>query len=161
MGGMKKSYLFMALDEGVVAMRTFACWCPACMQAIRHGEGSLNSNLCGAGCVSSHLKWQDKSVARTDAAGLANSRKKAQTHARKLAEQLEAALKTSTRVLVAVQNRGEDDEDQYFLGWAKRVVTRHKESGTVPGTRTRFDPGDLEIEVEWCKARNNICLLTC
>ena len=51
--------------------------------------------------------------------------------------------------MVAVQNRGEDDEDQYWLGWAKRVVTRHTNSGTVPGTRTRFDAGDLEIEVEW------------
>ena len=88
-------------------------------------------------------------MAHTDAAGLANARKKAQTHARKLADQLKAALATNARVLVAVQNRGEDDEDQYWLGWAKRVVTTHTNSGTVPGTHTRFDAGDLEIEVEW------------
>ena len=80
---------------------------------------------------------------------MANARKKAQTYARKLAYQLTAALATNPRVLVAVQNSGEDDEDQYWLGWAKRVVTRHTNSGTVPGTRTRFDAGDLEIEVEW------------
>ena len=149
MTGMKKSYLFMALDAGVVAMRVFACWCPACMQAVRRGEGSLDTNLCCTGCVSPHLKWQERSVARTDAAGLANSRKKAQTHARQLAGQLQRVFATSARVLVAVQNRGEDDEDQYWLGWAKRVVTTHTTSGTVPGTRTRFDAGDLEIEVEW------------
>ena len=139
----------MALEAGIVAMRTFACWCPACMQAVGRGEGSLDSNLCCTGCVSPHLKWHERSCARTDAAGLANARKKAQTHARKLAGQLTASLATNPRVLVAAQNRGEDDEDQYWLGWAKRVVTTHTDSGTVPGTRTRFDAGDLEIEVEW------------
>lgn len=149
MAGMKKSYLFMALDAGIVAMRTFACWCPACMQAIGRGEGSLDSSLCCAGCVSPHLKWQERSAARTDANGLANARMRAQVHARKLAGQLEHALQTNARVLVAVQNRGEDDEDQYWLGWAKGVVERHTSSGTVPGTRTRYDAGDLEVEVEW------------
>ena len=148
MAGMKKSYLFMAIDAGVVAMRTFACWCPACMQAIGRGEGSLDSSLCCSGCVSPHLAWQERSVARTDAAGLANSRKKAQGHARKLASQLQRALASSARVLVAVQNRGEDDVDQYWLGWATRVVQTHDTSGTVPGTRTRYDAGDLEIEVD-------------
>ena len=82
-------------------------------------------------------------MARTDAAGLANSRKKAQGHARKLASQLQRALASSARVLVAVQNRGEDDVDQYWLGWATSVVQTHDTSGTVPGTRTRYDAGDL------------------
>lgn len=138
----------MALDAGIVAMRTFACWCPACMQAIRRGEGSLDSSLRCAGCVSPHFVWEERSVAQTDAAGLANSRKRAQGHARKLATQLQGALATNARVLVAVQNRGEDDMDQYWLGWATCVVKTHDESGTVPGSRTRFDAGDLEIEVD-------------
>ena len=43
----------------------------------------------------------------------ANARAKAQGHARKLAGQLERSLKDG-RILIAVQNRGEDDEDQYF-----------------------------------------------
>lgn len=144
---MKKSYLFMALDAGVAALRVFACWCPACMQAIGRGKGSLDSNLCCTGCTSPHLVWHERSCARTDAAGLANSRMKAQTHARQLAGQLERALKTNARVLVAVQNRGEDDEDRYWLGWATKVVKTHTESGTVPGSRTRYDKNDLEIEV--------------
>jgi hypothetical protein len=122
MAGMKKSYLLMALDAGIVAMRTFACWCPACMQAIGRGEGSLDSSLHCTGCVSPHFKWEERSVARADAAGLANSRKKAQGHARKLVAQLQRALATNARVLVAVQNRGEDDVDQYWLGWAMCVV---------------------------------------
>lgn len=146
MAGMKKSYLYMALETGIVAMRVFACWCPACMQAIGRGEGSLDSSLHCAACVSGHLVWQERSCARTDAAGLANSRKKAQTYARALASQLVRALTQNARVLVAVQNRGEDDEDQYWLGWATRVAETHTTSGTVLGTRTRYDPGDLEIE---------------
>ena len=148
MAGMKKSYLFMALEAGVVALRVFACWCPACMHAIRRGEGSLDSSLRCTGCVSPHLTWQERSCARTDAARVANARMKAQTHARKLAKQLETALsRPNARVRVAVQNRGEDDEDQYWLGYATHIVQTHTSLGYVPGTRTRYDSGDLEIEV--------------
>ena len=112
MAGMKKSYLYMALGEGIVGMRTFACWCSGCMNAIGRGEGSLDSNLQCATCISPHLPWQERSCTRTDAAGVANARLRAQTHARKLASQLERSLKKNSRVLVAVQNRGENDEDQ-------------------------------------------------
>ena len=111
MDGMKKSYLFIAVAHGVVGMRTFACWCQACMQAIGRGQGSLDSNLHCAECVSPHLPWSERSCDRQDAAGRANARKKAQSYARQLASQLERRLK-SAHVLVAVQNRGEDDPDQ-------------------------------------------------
>ena len=113
MAGMKKSYLYIGLGEGVVGMRTFACWCHACMRAIGRGQGSLDSNLHCADCVSPQLKWLERSCARTDAAGLANARSKAQGHARKLASQLKHSLESGP-VLIAVQNRGEDDEDQYI-----------------------------------------------
>lgn len=182
MEGMKKSYLYMGLAEGVVGMRTFACWCHACMQAVGRGEGSLDTNLLCSACVSPHLIWHERSCARTDALGVANSRAKAQGHARKLATQLKRSLESDIRrVLIAVQNRGEDDQDQYppfrshlpgpshlpplasvvvalsaappshryWLGWATRVVKTHTSSGTVPGTRVRYDAGDLEIEIEW------------
>jgi len=111
MDGMKKSYLFIAVAHGVVGMRTFACWCQACMQAIGRGQGSLDSNLHCAECVSPHLPWSERSCDRQDAAGRANARKKAQSYARQLASQLERRLQ-SAHVLVAVQNRGEDDPDQ-------------------------------------------------
>ena len=29
------------------------------------------------------------------------------------------------------------------------MVKTHTESGNVPGTRVRYDKGDLEIEVKW------------
>jgi hypothetical protein len=64
MAGMKKSYLYMALAEGIVAMRVFACWCPACMQAVGRGVGSLDSSLKCTGCISPHLTWQERSCAR-------------------------------------------------------------------------------------------------
>lgn len=47
-----------------------------------------------------------------------------------------------------MQNRGEDDEDQYWLGWATCLVKTHAAEGTVPGTRLRYDAGDLEIQIE-------------
>ena len=111
MDGMKKSYLFMALAQGIVGMRTFSCWCQACMQAVGRGQGSLDSNLCCAECISPHLTWSERSCDRQDPAGLANARQKAQGHARTLASQLERHLK-SGRVLIAVQNCGEDEPDQ-------------------------------------------------
>jgi hypothetical protein len=49
-----------------------------------------------------------------------------------------------------VQNHGEDDPDQYWIGRATRIVKTHTASGTVQGAgRARYGPGDLEIEVEW------------
>ena len=120
MAGMKKSYLFIAVAEGIVGMRTFACWCQACMQAVGRGQGSLDSNLRCAECVSPHLPWSERACTRQDAAGLANARKKAQAYARQLASQLERRL-SSGRVLVAVQNRGEDDPDQYALAIKSRT----------------------------------------
>ena len=127
---MKKSYLFLALGEGVVAMRTFACWCHACMLVIGRGEGGLDSSLHCAACCSPHLPWQERSCGRSDANGVANARAKSQGQARKLAVQLQGRL-PSGRVLVGVQNRGEDDQDQYWLGWATRVVKTYTEAGTI------------------------------
>ena len=117
------------------------------MQAVDRGQGSLDSNLRCAECVSPHLPWSERACTRQDAAGLANARKKAQAYARQLASQLERRLR-SGRVLVAVQNRGEDDPDQYWLGWATRVVKTYTDSGYLPGGRVRYDQGDLEIEIE-------------
>ena len=68
--------------------------------------------------------------------------------ARALAKRLRAMLETGQHpngVEVAVQNRAELDEDEYWVGTALCVVKEHDSSGTVG--RVRFDPGDLEIEV--------------
>ena len=74
MEGMKKSYLFMALDAGIVAMRTFACWCPACMQAIGRGQGSLDSHLCCTGCVSPEEAAAGGCTGGAPAGGIATER---------------------------------------------------------------------------------------
>ena len=52
-------------------------------------------------------------------------------------------------VWVAVQNRGEDDPDQYWIGKAPRVEKKYtpEESGSIG--RTRYGPGDMQIAVEW------------
>jgi hypothetical protein len=85
------------------------------------GRGSRRSRSRGgaAGCksVTSRAKGSD----RTNPNGVANARQAAQAIARKLAGQLQRALESSDRVLIAVQNRGEGDEDQYWLGFARCV----------------------------------------
>ena len=50
-----------------------------------------------------------------------------------------------------MQNRGEHDPDQYWIGRALRIVGEHTAGGSVEGVdrRERYDAGDLEIAVEW------------
>lgn len=50
-------------------------------------------------------------------------------------------------VWVAIQNRGELDQDQYWVGKALRVEKVHTERGN--NGRNRFDPGDVEFAVQW------------
>ena len=101
------------------------------MQAVGRGQGSLDSNLRCTECVSPHLPWSERACTRQDAAGLANARKKAQAYARQLASQLERRLR-SGRVLVAVQNRGEDDPDQYALAIKSRTSDLHMSCALCP-----------------------------
>ena len=54
--------------------------------------------------------------------------------------------KTNAAVWVAVQNRGELDLDQYWIGRAT-AIKKHEQGGTVG--RVRFDAGDAEVTVEW------------
>ena len=50
-----------------------------------------------------------------------------------------------------MQNRGEDELDQYWVGRALRVEKVYTEPGSVAGTagRVRYDVGDCEIAVHW------------
>ena len=152
MPGIKKTFLFMPVRESVVLERKFACWCTACMHASAPGEGLELKDaayIC-KGCTSG-LPWKETSVERTDAAGVANGRQKALVHARELAGQLQRKLDSCNQpVWVAVQNRGELDPDQYWIGRATSYKM-HEEAGSVTGSvgRVRYDKGDLEITVEW------------
>ena len=149
MPGMKKTFLFMAVREGVTLQRKFACWCDGCMRASAPGEGSMDSNYECVECPSSQeLPWLETVVEREDAAGVANGRKRTRVHAKDLRDQLQKHFLSSNQpVWVGVQNRGEDDPDQYWIGRALRIVKTHEENGTVG--RVRFDAGDVEIAVEW------------
>ena len=112
----------------------------------------MDSNLRCKECVSPQFPWTEKSVDRSDARGVANAQAKTRATARKLADQLVrpgGALQQAGNagVWVAVQNRGEDDPDQYWIGRAVRVVNTFTDIGTVAGTggRVRYDKGDHEV----------------
>ena len=47
---------------------------------------------------------------------------------------------------MAVQNRGENDPDQYWIGRATGIRV-HATAGSVG--RIRYDKGDAEVTVEW------------
>lgn len=113
MPGIKKTFLFMPIREGVTLMRRFACWCGPCMRAWAPGEGSMDTNYLCSGCESPALVWKETSIARTDAAGISNARQRALNKARDLTKQLQSHFQKSNQpIWVAVQNRGEVDEDQ-------------------------------------------------
>ena len=78
---------------------------------------------------------------------MANARTRTRTHARSLRDQLISHFKKGNKpVWVAVQNRGENDPDQYWIGRATGISV-HKEGGSIG--RVRYDAGDAEVFVEW------------
>uniref|UniRef100_A0A7S0LUV0 Uncharacterized protein n=1 Tax=Coccolithus braarudii TaxID=221442 RepID=A0A7S0LUV0_9EUKA len=147
MPGIKKTFLFMPIRAGIVLRRDFACWCNACMRASAPGEGSMDSSYRCVECVSD-LPWDETSIQRSDAAGVANDKARKLAHARDLARQLACRFEASSQpVWVAIENRGEDDPDSYWVGKARRIT--HTYTATSTQGRTRYDKGDMEIEVEW------------
>jgi len=64
MPGMKKTFLFMGVREGVILQRKFACWCTSCMHASAPGEGTMDSNYCCSECESESLAWEETSIDR-------------------------------------------------------------------------------------------------
>ena len=101
MPGMKKTFLFMPVREGVILQRPWACWCVSCMQASAPGEGTMDSNYRCIGCSSEGLSWKETSVQRSDAAGVANA--KART--RQVARYATSSLRTFTRATVQCGGR--------------------------------------------------------
>lgn len=107
----------------------------------------MGSSYNVSGC-STGLQWRETAIAREDDTGVANARTRSRAHARSLRDQLIShfANKTNKHVWVAVQNRGEDDPDQYWIGRATGISI-HKSGGSVG--RVRYDAGDAEVTVEW------------
>ena len=94
------------------------------------------------------LPWKETSVARTDANGQANRKARVLAQSRSLRDQLlRKWQQDNAPIWVAVENRGEEDEDSYWIGKATKVVKRYESAGSVG--RVRYDVGDLEIAVEW------------
>mmetsp|Transcript_3312 Transcript_3312/g.8239 ORF Transcript_3312/g.8239 Transcript_3312/m.8239 type:complete len:726 (+) Transcript_3312:2193-4370(+) len=150
--GIKKTFQFMPVREDVTLMRSFACWCTKCMLSWAPGEGSMNSNYQCEDCESPSLNWKEASIGRADAAGISNARQRSLNKARSLTKQLQAHFQKSTKPLwVAVQNRGEHDEDQYWIGRATGIEKVHDKASSVGGSvgRVRYDAGDCEIAVQW------------
>ena len=184
MNGMKKTYLFMAVRDGVLLQRPFACWCAACMQASAPGEGSMDSNYKCMECESQELEWKETCAEREvglttaspppllyphphphpqpwpllspllqDAPGIAARRAVTLAHAKDQARQLAVNFETEPgrAIWVAVQNRGEDDPDQYWIGRALSMeqYTESSQSRGGVGRSERYDKGDYKIKVEW------------
>jgi hypothetical protein len=155
MPGMKKTFLFMPVREGVTLQREWACWCGSCMQASAPGEGTMDSSYRCVDCASADAEgcdWRETSIERSDAAGVANAKARTRQTSRSLRDQLVAHFaKSDCAVWVAVQNRGEVDPDRYWVGRATRIEKTYATAGSVAGTggRVRYDVGDVEIEIEW------------
>lgn len=45
-----KHYEYMAIAEGVVGVRKYGCWCPACIGAKGRAKGTMDSVLRVDGC---------------------------------------------------------------------------------------------------------------
>ena len=104
-------------------------------------------------CSSTDLKWKETCVERDDNAGIARARSNTRDKSRTLRDQLKTALEhTNKPVWIAVQNRGEDDPDNYWIGKATGIKTEHIKDGYVVGVtnrRERYDAGDFQFEVQW------------
>lgn len=87
--GIQKTFMFMPIRESVVLERPYACWCWPCMHAYGPREGSMDSAHRCLDCESIIICWKETSVARADAAGIANAKARTLQQARQLAAQLE------------------------------------------------------------------------
>ena len=108
----------------------------------------MESNFQVSECRSKELTWKETSVAQSDASGIAAARARTRAHARELTDQLRRRFEQApnSHVWVAVQNRGEDDPDKYWIGKATGKMVQHKERGSVG--RNRYDAGDWEVWVD-------------
>ena len=105
----------------------------------------MDSNYCCTECESESLAWEETSIGRSDPAGIANGRVQTRNKARELRDQLKQHFARSNQAIwIAVQNRGEQDPDQYWIGRALRIVKEYTTGGSVEGVdrRERYDVGE-------------------
>ena len=140
-------------NEGVVAWRKFACWCPACFAAIGHGKGSMDTKFRVPKCSSTgpDYVWHEQSVRKIDEYSITQERIRAQTQGRKIASKL---TKHDLGKWVAVQNRGDEADPTHFwlgrlvdCGKGHPVLRKFTKSETL--ANMRFHAGDHAVAVEW------------
>jgi len=146
-----------------VGSRCGSHWCDACMRVRGPGDG-LTAGLVVDGaagkCTGPEKRWTEHHVERTDAAGVANERKRAQALGHKLARKLQvgdwvavqARERWSTKEVVHYRaghhwlGRVVDAGADHFLGkGVLKQVTKRRED--IDGTM--FTEGDIAIAVEW------------
>eukprot|EP00965_Chrysotila_dentata_P260420 6213900-Pleurochrysis_carterae.AAC.2 len=144
--GQLSMYSFKPIVPGVVAARSFSCWCDGCCRAVSRGEG-LDANLVCVGCESEDKRqWIEKSVNRMDASGIAQRRAAAQRRGHELAK----SLKPGQWLAVQARNDGDDLWIGKGLdaGNSSCIVKKVSErSEMIDGTM--YTRGDSVIKVEW------------
>ena len=76
----------MLIDEHVVGMRAYSCWCPHCVRVIGRDCGGMNPTLFVKNCTSEDLRqWEEHQVEALEVKRL-ETRRKAEEYGAKLAE---------------------------------------------------------------------------
>lgn len=153
-GGVRKSFGYLALSDGVVLQRWFDCWCGACAVAAgpgdRMAEVARDSGYHVKDCVLPEPEpWWHCSVQLQGTRGLYAQKKIAQFKGRKLAAKLEP------NTFVAVQDRSASGRQEHYLigvtvdcGNGSCILKQvQKDREHIDGTR--FDTGDFAIAVRW------------
>jgi hypothetical protein len=152
-GGIRKSFGYMAMSNGRVLQRWFDCWCTACTAATGPEAGMAEvSSTSGYHVTDCKLPvpepWWDCSVQLQGTRGIQAQKIVAQANARKMV----AGLKPGT--FVAVQDRTAQGREEHYLigitidcGDGGCIVKHCDEREYIE--KTRFDPGDYAIAVRW------------
>jgi hypothetical protein len=149
--GIRKSFGFLSISDGRVDQREFDCHCHPCIMAGGHSLGTMSPDSLIPACdhhgQSAH-KWYQCDVSLLGLRGIGGRRKAAQAAGHKFI----AKLKPGSRV--AVQNRGEMNGDNYWVGIALDVgdgtcVVREctERSEWIQGTE--LTRGDYAVAVQW------------
>ena len=150
--GQKKTFSFLPLAKGVVALRCLSCFRPKCFGARGRGLGTMDSNLVVSDCECSgaHFSWKEQDVNRTDAGGIAERRVAAQREGKRQMEKLKPGM------WLAVQDRSVTEGDSYWIGRAFAIPGKesscvHKavegRSEWIGGVE--FGRGDFAVAVQW------------
>ena len=152
-GGIRKSFGYLAVSTGRVLQRWFDCWCTACMAATGPGAGmdgvAQRQGYRVQGCSRAvTAPWWDCTVQLQGARGIRRQHQLKQKRGRELV----AALEPDT--FVVVEDRTAQGTDEPFLIGITRACNGDScikreigERETIGGTR--YDPGDCAIAVQW------------